>query len=472
MKDHKLIELFKSFDKATSKKFLHFIQSSYPGYSQKIVSLANFLMSFYPEFEAEDLTETGVFESIGLNKSFSKHELIRYLSNLLSAVEDFIAIETLLNFQYAKGAFVADYYYKTQNEGRLSKVLKQNEKKLEHATTVDSTNYFYTYLNEKLAHNYSRQKWELNKANLHLDHALTAINHYYYIEVLQAVISFYHQNKKQPDRDEIPLLTPMLEYLEQNKENLPPLIKLWLLSYKLTQQPESVEIYSALKLNLLRHLRITPPVDAHNFTIILNNALTQQLSKGRKRYVEELFDIYQIEIQEGWLSANDIMAHNIFTNIIVISLVLGKIQYASSFLEKYQHQLIPEVRENIVTYNKSRIAFAQDDYRACLILTQQIDYFDHSVTLGIKRLQTMCYFELGDLKGLFNSLNALKMFLYRTEKLRDSLKTRNNHFYKIVSLLSKNADRVPEEKVKQSIQEIIDDNPLLPELEWIEKKLK
>ena len=130
MKDHKVVLLLESMDKLLIRKLKKFLKAEYPGFSEKSVSLGLYILEYYPAFENEYLGESFLLERLGLHagKPNAKHELTRCLSDLLAAIEHFIAIESLETNTYIKGSFIANFYYQSQNTRGLSKAIKQNRK--------------------------------------------------------------------------------------------------------------------------------------------------------------------------------------------------------------------------------------------------------------------------------------------------------------------------------------------------------
>ena len=470
MKNHKVIDVLKSFDPKTSKKFLQFIQSPFTGRSLKSKKLGEYLLSFYPSFDHQNLTEKKAFETLELGKPFSKQELVRYLSKLLAIIEEFIAIDSHTSNPYLRGYLVAEYYYKTKNNACFRRVVKQNNKLL-NSSQIDSANYFNFYLNNHLAHNFSRQQRNIAEANQYLEDATSSLDNYYMLQLLQSAIAFYYNQKKVPSALEYPLLPAVLTHLENPTTNPSSLVLLWFLAYKLTLAPDDQELYQELKQRLLLHIKSVSHDNAHSIVVVLNNASIRQLKNNRAWYIKERFDIYQIEINEGWIIANSIINYMTFNNIIVAALALGKVSFATAFLKDYKEYLLPEVYEDIVLYNKARIAFAQKDFSTSLLLVLQVGYFDQSVAIGVKRLQAMCHIELENLDQLTHTLNSLKMYLYRLDGVNTSLKDRNIEFTKVLRLLSKHINGVLDKKTRTIIREIITDHQLIPEMEWIEKKL-
>lgn len=473
MRNHKVVLLLMSLEKKTIRKLEKFLQSEYPVFPEKSVALGTYILQCHPDYDSAHLSEKKLLASIGVSpeKPNAKHELTRSLSDFLAALEHFVATEALAENQHMKGSLVADFYYQSQNVRGLSKTIKQNDRMLEKVQKKESAIHLYAYLNHKLAHNFEKQKKNLKGAQSHIVEAATDLNTYFMIQLFQAGIGYIQATYNPPPIADFPLLTASLNYVDRHQEGVMPLLELWKLAYELTLEPQKNAIYDLLKKRLLEDFESIHAVDANSFVTILSNALRSQIHLGRKRYLEEQLNLYEIEIREGWLIVNGIMGYVTFNNIIAISLMLGKTAFAQKFIKDHSIYILPVLREQILTYNRARIAFSKQQFLQALQLSQMVGYFDDSVSLGIKRIQCMCYYELGDIDALHDVWNAYKMALYRTKKISPIAKDANKQFLKIMSILLKGPDPGKASDFWGEIQNTITDYPFLPELEWVQEQL-
>ncbi|MFK7971242.1 MAG: hypothetical protein AB8F95_12785 [Bacteroidia bacterium] len=471
MRNHKIFDILRSFDSKRLKRFADFLNSPYPKKSPKAALLGKYLIAFHPDFQSDALEDTTAFKAIETNKAFSKHELTRYLSLLLSFTEDFIAIEYLQEERFLKGSLLTRFYFETQNDVGLKRTINQNEKELSQDLLPDSTNFFYAYLNKKAHYNYCQRLKKTEEAQTHLYHGSQSLDAYYIIQLLQSAISYYQFHKQKPPKEKLLLLESAMEELSQKESQLPPLVQMWHFACRLTFNPEARIAYDNLKIALHTYLRDISGFDAHNFTLILINSLHRLLGNDRKKYLKERYDLYQIEIAEGWVVVDGVIGYSIFNNIIIASLALGKHEEAEAFLKKYKGNLLPEIHQDIVLYNQARIALTRAEFHESLRLVHQVAYLNHSITLGIKRIQIMCFFARGDLVQAQHIWNSMSTYIYRLDDGTKKLKARNLQFIKVIKLLMKEDWERKKAKYAEQIRGILSDSSLMPEVEWIEKML-
>jgi 23S rRNA maturation mini-RNase III len=351
MHDHKVIQVLRSFENHEIRKLKKFLNSEYPGFPRKVILLGSYILNCYPDFSEESLSEHRLLDILNIkaNEANAHHELIRCLSGLLAAIEQFVAVESLDARSYIKDSFIAEFYYQIQNKPGLSKAIKQNQKAFEKTSTKESANFLYAYINQKLAHNYEKQMKRFDHALAHLQKANIQLDTYYMIQLFQSGIGYIQSARSKPPEADYPLLESAKNYISAHESSLEPLLVLWKLAYELTENPHAKKTYERLKGMLLKHLQQILPMDANAFVAILNNALTLrfQMDEGRKQYIEEKFNLYEIEMREGWLIANGIMNFKTFNNIVVASLALKKNEFAENFIERYSDFLLPEHRESV-----------------------------------------------------------------------------------------------------------------------------
>lgn len=469
LSSHRVSTVLKTFSKKRIKRFYQYLNSSYPGYPDKSRRLGKYLLTFYPDFESSDLNAHKAYEAIDSDGDFSQHELIRYLSILLTALEDFLAIESLQKSPWLKNFLIAECYFETQDEPGFRKSINKLHGSLEAIDKQDSQHVFYDFLAKKLSFNHLLRQKNIPGAleRLHLAHE--KFDHYYFDQIFQAAVSERMLQGKAGHN--LRLIKPAIEVMEGDASSFPPLTQAWYLTYLLSIKLEDESRYRQLKQVLVMYAHSLPVPDARSIAALLNNSLRRQKGQDQFAYLQERFDTYLLEIEHNWLVVQGALGHNTFINIIIAALALGEIPFAEKFISDYKTYLLANVRASVVHYAQALIAFKKKKYKACLFLCQKVKYFEDTITLGTKRLQLMCHWELKEADQLGVELNTLRVFLFRMKKSKKTLHDRNKDFYKVISLLSKGPLHSIDEKVQKRLRSIIQDNPYLPELEWINSVL-
>lgn len=473
MQDHKLIQVLQKFDSETCKRFLVFLASPYFNKIERINKLGKYLLEFHPQFDQPALTAAQTYAVLFGDKPFNQHELTRYLSKLFVLVEEFIVVESLDDFTFLKSTLRANHYYKTHNGVRFHKAHRAAHRLLLNAQPTESASYFYLYLNQKQAHSFLMQEARPKDAQSLFYAATGALNHYFFVEVLQAATTLRYQHRATDIETALPLLNATLAHIAQHLDTLPPLVVLWYHTYRLTTEPADPDMYDILKQALESHLGALPAIDARNFTVILKTTLKSQTHLNQKARMEILFFLYKIEIEAGWVVADQIINYRTFTNIIATSVNLGEAAFAQHFFENYHAYLIPEVHEAMYSYNLARIAFGQGDFTKSLSLAQQTPYLDVPLTLNVKRLQMMCMYAVEDEDALEMAINAFAVYVHRiSDDHLQTARSLNQYFLMCIKRLCKDMSKSLSPESRHVIQDLLDTHPLLPEGIWLAQHIR
>ena len=473
MQNHKIIKTLASLAPETCRRFSSFLASPYHTKSSKLKALGLYLLSHYPDFDSPDFTESNIYHSFYPEKAFSKHELTRYFSKLRALLDDFFIQESLDNSPFMKGALLEKYYYELMNEAGLQKARKANLDQLKNSIPVESVNHFYTYLSQKTKHKaLMQQVVKLGAKEVYIE-AAGALHSYFLIELLQAATVLVYQHKFENPSSVLPLLEQSVNYAKSNVKTLPFLAKLWLFAYQLAFNPNDIEAYSSLKQAFKSNLKKLGIADGRNFAVILAWSLRFRDKLSRAKLIEESFEFYLIEIQESWIIVDHTIPFTTFNNVVSVALALKQIAWAEDFIQGHQQYLAEAVREDVSKYNFAKIHFIRGDYQACLKNTRTLPFLNVTVTLGIKRLEIMCFFELRKIDAFFRAIHAFTMFLHRLDAKYARYGETNSLFIKFVKDLFRYLEKgnsLTDESLKK-MEETLSQNCFLPEAEWIQLKI-
>ncbi|MFK7970243.1 MAG: hypothetical protein AB8F95_07745 [Bacteroidia bacterium] len=434
--------------------------------------MGEYLIKYYPKFSSNRFSEEAAFQVMFPKIAFNKHELTRYLSKLSTVLEKFIIVESLDKQPFLAGSLLAEYYYTTQNEAAFKKSQKTNSKTIETLVPKESAHYFFQYLGKKREHNFLMHQANKRVIPDVFGQVINSLDSYYFIEILQNATGLRSIQGIQESEPKLPLLKPTLQWVSEHLDEASPLIQLWYFAYMLTCDPRSSGAYQNLKEGLLKNLRVIPAISARSFSVLLIRAMRLQTGNDRKRYLEERFEMYQIEIQEDWIIADKIISYLAFNNIVTVSLALDKEQWAKDFIDKYGSYLIDEIRNDILLYNRARLQFRNEYYSKCLQETQKIAYLNNHLALGLKRLQLKCFFELKDYDSFFAAIHSYKAYIYRLDAGSEKTQKANIQLVKVLSRMGKLAGLTQyDQNVAASISELVNKEPYLLEKEWVIEKL-
>lgn len=475
MKERKLFALLKLLDEDASKRLSKFVASPYYNSLQKVEDLCTYFLQFHPIYDDDLLTEEYAFTVIYPDRPFQAHELNRYMSKLFHLVEKFLEVEAMESTTFINKQVLAEHLYEIQALPQFESAIKKGASNLNKQLPISSANYLYTYLNKKLNYNYRVQIKKGVKSMALLQESFQALDNYYLAEMLQAAATLHFENKEAgANAVDMPLLESGMTIIRNDLFNYPPLLQIWFLANELLREPQNETHYRALKQTIVENLDEIPPIDARNLLTFLRKSAANHFSESRIALMEEYFELFEIQIDRGWVYAGGTITYSLLSNIIGIALKLNRISWAQSFLQKSTPYLLSGIRENTLRFNMARIAFAQGDFSEAGKHLFHVNPFDLRMTLAMKRLQLMVNLEEKEATIFESNINSFRVYIHRLGKdvTRERLQQVNAVFANAINTLFRYSHQeVLLAEVKQLFEEL-EPQVHIPEYEYLTAKTR
>ena len=479
MNKSKLISGLKTLEKSEFRRFKEFVHSPYHNKNKHVMGLVDHFGRLFPEFKREKLDRIIIYdalfpkrESKNLSKkaratSPDQKELkVRHLmSMLLKLLEEFLVLEARKKAPKLDHKVALLKEYRRRDLGaHFSSTLKEAEK-MEATVSQDLQYYYLRYLLEVEKDEF--KKLEKGRSE-NLQAVSIALDEYYLANKLrQSCVLVNHQNMFQEHFD-IKMLDGVLGFLAK-EETAEPLIRLYYSALLSLQDPENESHFFALKEGLEQAERIDPQEGKELHTLARNYCI-KRLNKGNRAYLKELFELYQLAIQQSILS--DIQGHfpaSAFKNIVTIGLRLGEKEWVFDFISTYANELDQRIRETYRGFNLAKYHYETGEFRKVVSLLNQIPFEDPFIQLDARILLLKCYFELGEIDLLEALLNSFSMLISRHKILG----YHRENYQNIVGFTRKVLGLAPrDEKERVRLRGAIEGTEVLTEKAWLLEKLE
>ncbi|MEM7573204.1 MAG: hypothetical protein AAF433_09900 [Bacteroidota bacterium] len=269
----------------------------------------------------------------------------------------------------------------------------------------------------------------------------------------QACTTLAHRRMHQLDF-ELPLLPYLLQQAAQDKYRQEAGVRLFYLAVQLYLLPaaEAEPYYRELRQGLIEQSDQFPPNDQHNLLILALNHGLRESNAGREAYLKDTLELQQFGLQQGSILEAGQLSTRTFNNIVAVAIRLGETQWATSFLDKYEHLLPATGRSEITSLARARIALLQEDYSATLGYLQEADYQDFYHHMTARVLQLKVYFARDNYNLISSHLRASRSFLRRRRQTSYHQSNYSNIFrlaQRITRLPPR--DRAAQSKVREEI---------------------
>ncbi|MBK9491589.1 MAG: hypothetical protein IPO07_24425 [Haliscomenobacter sp.] len=184
------------------------------------------------------------------------------------------------------------------------------------------------------------------------------------------------------------------------------------------------------------HLELIPIDELrHLYTYLINYAV-QQSNSGDNQFYQELFELYRFLLEKSILIKNDSLTQWTFTNIITVGIRTKNYAWTEQFIQENNHFLLPELRQNVVTYNLANLHFEKKDYASALRMLHNVEFTDSFYHLSAKFIQLKIYYVLHETEALLALIQTTRRFLQRNRQLSTYQKKSSLHFLTLLQKLT------------------------------------
>jgi hypothetical protein len=202
--------------------------------------------------------------------------------------------------------------------------------------------------------------------------------------------------------------------------------------------------------------------------LFLVNYCIAQINLGKHEYYKEIFEIYQLGLQQELVIQSKRISPWDFKNIITVALQQKQIIWAEKFIKTYSKILPKDEMDNAYNYNLSRVFFIEKKYTESLNLSQMVAYTDIFYQLDCKLMQAKILYELQEFDTLDDLIISLNKLLNRKRKLSAHYQKRYKNFVFYLQKLLKTGN---EKNAKLVLKKLNADDEV-PDKNWLIEKFE
>lgn len=258
------------------------------------------------------------------------------------------------------------------------------------------------------------------------------------------------------------LLPQVIDYVEEHQLFKFPEIGIYYHSYRFLLDPAAELDFSAFQRLLPQLPAWLPGEEKRDLYLLGINFCIRQSNRGNLSMVREALRLYREGLANGVFLENGHISAFTYRNAVALSLKIKDFSWAEDFIENYAKYLPREQRDNLLHYNRARLAYSQGNTDKAMEELRFVSAADTLFTLTLDTLRAKIYFETGAYDLLDAHLEKMKIYLRRKG---DSYHHRN--YANFIALLSKTMHLPPGPKARQLLRKEIADAPVLTEREWL-----
>lgn len=425
-----VIKLLASLNENELKRLARFVQSPYFNTNEKLTGLFDILKTYYPEFDALELSRENLFARLYKGKKFVGGTINYLISELESLIEKFISIERLNKF-YLEVTLLEELS-KINMDKMYDKKYRELKKKLQKLPEHGFVNNFLlSYIHRA---SLIERKEFLTRKDTYKKEWFEPVDELFKMFLdnmlwnIQLISGFKHSHNPGIS---VPMFDEIMKYMESgSRYNKDVITRITYHQIKLFMDYNESD-YLLLKKILKENSKKIPVQKIEQLITSLHNYCYKQIFNGKDFY-EESFEVHKLYLRYMFSGNNLEIPIDVFFQIFVTAVVLGKHDWAKEFISKYVKRLNERFRNNAVHYSSARLHFAEREYEKTLKELSMIKHYSYiHYKPAVKILQLMTYYELGLFAEAEDIANSFVQFLRNDKLLNDDTKTAYKNFLSV-----------------------------------------
>ncbi len=419
MFEHKLIQIISLFDRKEMTRFKEFAFSPYFNKHNGVRKLIQYLSDQYPRFSPQNCDRYELFTVIFEAEKHDQAKLALIFTYAQRLLERFLIEEQVQADTFQRNLAFLKILRKKGIYKLYEKKLKKFERQAFGASLKDSQYYHRLYLLASEADYYYTIREKHQK-----DHSIQRkqehLDRFFLAEKLKDACEMKVRSKILKINYDTSLVEAVYKEVEQNLSQYTdiPAILIYFRIYQMVYN-EDVDAFYAIHQELSDLLDGFSHEESQSIYNYLLHFCVERINQGNLQFLNELFLIYQKQLEKGLLFEEGYLSEWHYKNIVTTGLRLNETDWVGKFIEKYKCKLAPEATENAYTYNKAAYYYEIGEYEKVMKLLQRVEYSDIRYSLGAKALLLRTYYDLDVFDSFLSLAESFKQYLHRNKTISD-----------------------------------------------------
>jgi len=459
MPELKIEQLIRAMNKHEANSFEKYLRSPFFNSDPKLLPVFRTLFK-----KKSDAASGEKQKKISGNKS----KEFRYHCSFLSThLENFYALRDINNAPMLAAQISLNAVAKRDAEKSFSYLFQHFRKQTE-KSFHDEDYYYHRYkaFNGFLAYTGQKKK---RKHIIRFDEAMRELDKFYVSRKLQLVCEIVNAQNVISAEYKVLLLDEIKELVANEHFNNEPSIDIYYKVLLTLTEPDNETHIEDLQSLIKSYSKWFSAGELNNLYLYLKNYCIKKLNQGVSGYLERLFEIYKLILNDSKVMKSDYLSQWEFKNIVSVALRLKETKWTQQFIDKYLTMLHPREQRNARIYNIANLSFHLKNYKATLKLLQNVEFSDLYYQLDARTMMLKLYFETDDDTSFFSQVSSFRVFLSRNKLISSYQRSIYRNFIKY----SVRLHRAGAKKTKlQSLLNKINSVTNIGDKRWIEENAK
>ncbi len=451
------------------RNFTRFLESPFYNKDEKIIRLFKYLKKYYPVFEDKELDREHAAAKIFPEWKSSHYKKISYLmTHLSSLVDDYFTVKEIEKQPFEREQLLLKAYKDRGGDWFFNSLANEMSKKLNKSKERGINYYQHQYrLNQEIYTHTATAKLQTGISSL--KEFLENLDAFYFSSKFLYSAEMRFRELYFAEKSELILLDDMLEKVKHKSFEDKHLVHVFCLIIHLYQTRDET-VYNELKALIFQHFHTFSKSEQLEMILMANNFSIMEFNQGKTEYALEIFKLYQYGLEHNVWIAEGYINNDNFDNIVNTACLVGKFDWAKTFINHYSQYLREEIKETTRLLGLSRIAFEINDFEETINLLRSVEFIDIHDNIRAKRLQIRCYYELDNYHDTFeDACNAFAQYCRRNKIMGQEIKSINLTFINFIRKLHHAKHYMSADK-NTLLADL--DKGSLPFTKWFRKKIE
>ncbi len=461
----------RTLDKSQRLAAKKFLESPYFNKSKEIIIL--FLEILKLQEKEKPLDKVKLWKKIVQNKPYNDLRFRKFCSDLSKLIERFLAQQAFEEDPLQMKLFLLTKL--SQQEQRAQKSSKTttnlSKKMIQNHPYRDHSYFLYRYQLQRSF--YDLENFGTKRGvRSNIEEISSSLDSFYIGEKLRLITDAESRKSLKAREYEIAFTDTILQLAQSSvaeKDHLPH-IDIYLQIYQLLSNSNADESYFRLKELIKENAHLFPQeVAIEELYGAAQNYCVKKINSGDRSFLNELFELFKLQIEQSLLLSDGRLSPWYFRNIIVVALRLGEYDWVEDFINRFKDDLPESHKENAVTYNMAQLYFYQKKYNKVLEQLRFVEYDDMSYNLNSKVMLMLTYYELDEFDLLDSHLDTFEVFLKRR---KDFTADRKQIYIWLIKYTRRLTRIIPsDKKALQKLKEDIQSTKGVVNANWLLEKI-
>lgn len=469
MTNNKALKILRKFSPIEFRQWVGFVQSGHVTKDRYILRLVDVLLPLFPGFEDPMLRAEEVYAAIYPQTTFDMPKLRRLFSDLTLLLEQFMAQQQLEQDKLTQLSLLKRAYQSRGLDKYYEHLLVLEQKDLSETPKRDGEHYYQLFKHQN--HQYQYQSAQQNRSmQLNPAMLLDSLEVFYLVSRLHICCEVINRANILNTPYDQPIINGLLTDLARSPHLNTPAVALYRNILLTLIEPDDITHYQNLKQQLPDITQQFGKEDLKDIYALAQNYCIRKINTGNAGFLRDLFELYQLLLQNGLLTEDGHLSPQHYKNIVFVALRLDEVAWCQRFIENYREALPPSHRNDAYYYNLAYWHYFKKEYAQTLLLLNKIGFTDVFYFLDSRSLLLKTYYELDEVDALLGLMDTFRSNLQRNKQISPYQKTIYLNLVKVVKKLAKlhpsNKDHL------QKLKHFVENNRQIADRNWVLGKLQ